>query len=85
MPAEPFIDYLNAADALLEARCGITSNDVDTESVAHAQDAGWTPEECVQWLAEKYDLEAINQPIGGNPCETTSSITCDPATPGCSS
>jgi hypothetical protein len=28
----PFIDYLNAVDDLLEARFGITSNDVDTAS-----------------------------------------------------
>ena len=63
----PFIDYLNAVDDLLESRYGITSRDVDTASIAGCQDDGWTPEECVQWLAEKYDLERIDVgPYGGN-------------------
>lgn len=66
MPPEPvpFIEYLNAVDALLEARYGITSNDVETEPIAKAQDDNWTPEECVEWLGTKYDLEPINQPSG---------------------
>ena len=56
----PFIEYLNAADDLLEARYGVTSNDVDVDVVAGGQDAGWSPEECVNWLAEKYDMERID-------------------------
>ena len=60
----PFIDYLNAVDAMLECRYGITSNDVDMASIAGSQDDG--PEECVQWLGEKYDLERIDiGPYGG--------------------
>ncbi len=63
---EPFIDYLNRVDDLLEARYGITSHDVDTASIAGCQDDGWTHEECVQWLANKYDLERIDcGPYGG--------------------
>ena len=52
----PFIEYLNLVDDLLETRFGITSNDVDTASIAGCQDDGWTPTECVQWIADKYDL-----------------------------
>ena len=62
----PFIDYLNAVDDLLEARFGITSNDVDTASIAGCQDDEWTPDECTSWLAEKYELERIDiGPYGG--------------------
>jgi hypothetical protein len=69
----PFIDYLNAVDDLLEGRYGITSNDVDTASIAGSQDDGWTPEECVQWLADKYELERIDiGPYGGRLCVTRS-------------
>jgi hypothetical protein len=63
----PFIDYLNAVDDLLESRYGITSNDIDMACIAGCQDEEWTPEECVQWLAEKYELERIdNDPYGGS-------------------
>ncbi len=62
----PFIDYLNAVDGLLEARYGITSNDVDMDAIAGSQDDGWTPLECVQWIAEKRNLERIDAgPYGG--------------------
>ena len=70
----PFIKYLNTVDALLDARYGITSSDVDMESIAKAQDDGWTPEECVRWLGEKYDLEPINQPAGDNHAREADSI-----------
>ena len=63
----PFIEYLNAADDLLEARYGITSNDLDTATIAGCQDDCWTPEECVNWLADKYNMERIdNGPYGGS-------------------
>jgi hypothetical protein len=68
---QPFIDYLNRVDALLESMFGITSNDVDVASIAGSQDDGWTPEECVQWLADKYELERIDiGPYGGTSCAT---------------
>ncbi|MBT3192503.1 MAG: hypothetical protein HN341_08105 [Verrucomicrobia bacterium] len=67
----PFIDYLNAVDDLLESRYGITSNDVDVASIAGSQDDGWTPAECVEWLAGKYELERIDiGPYGGTSCAT---------------
>ncbi len=59
MNGMPFIDYLNAVDDMLEIRYGITSNDVDTASVAGCQDDGWTPEDCVAWLADRYELVQI--------------------------
>ena len=62
----PFIDYLNAVDALLEKRHGITSSDLDTDGIACAQEGGWTPEETVEWIANKYDLDRIDLgPYGG--------------------
>jgi hypothetical protein len=60
MSTLPFIEYLNTVDDLLEARYGITSYDVDTVSIAGSQDDGWTPEECVEWIAGKYNLVALN-------------------------
>jgi hypothetical protein len=69
----PFIDYLNAVDDLMEAQYGITSKDVDTASIAGAQDDGWTPGECVQWLAVRYELKRIDTgPYGGILCATRS-------------
>ena len=60
MSDEPFIDYLNAVDDLLESRYGMTSKDVDTASIAGCQDDGWSPDECVQWIAGKYELVEID-------------------------
>jgi hypothetical protein len=72
----PFIDYLNAVDDLLESQYGITNGDVDTASIAGCQDDGWTPEECVSWLEEEYDLERIDVgPYGGMNEEDTSNQT----------
>jgi hypothetical protein len=69
----PFIEYLNAVDDLMESRYGITSNDVDAASIAGAQDNGWMPEECVQWLADKYELKRTDTgPYGGIQCATRS-------------
>lgn len=52
-----FIEFLDAVDDLLEARYGITSNDTNLESIAVSQEAGWTPEETVDWIGNKYELE----------------------------
>ena len=60
MSEMPFIDYLNAVDDLLEARYGITSRDVDIASVASCQDDLWSPEECVEWLAGKWELVRVS-------------------------
>ena len=72
----PFIDYLNAVDALLEERYGITTNDMGVETLASSQEDGWTPEETVEWLENKYDLDRIDTgPCGGPLCRNASSTT----------
>jgi len=53
----PFIDYLNAVDAALEQRYGITSSDTNMDLIAACQEAGDTPRDCVEQIAEKYDLK----------------------------
>ena len=55
----PFIDYLNEVDRLLHERHGIES--VDLEAVAAGQEAGETPQEHADWIAERYDLEPLPQ------------------------
>jgi hypothetical protein len=56
---EPFIEYLNAVDDILENRFGVTSNDTGLESIASGQESGWTPVETAVWLAEHYELTPI--------------------------
>ena len=51
--SRPFVDYLCEVDRLLEAKFGVTAEDLD--AVAAAQEAGESPEEHVAWLAERYD------------------------------
>ena len=55
----PFIDFLCEVDRLLYERCGIES--VDLETVAAAQEAGESPQEHADWIAERYDLEPLPQ------------------------
>lgn len=52
-----FIDYLCEVDRLLHEQYGITSEDLDAG--AAAQEAGDTPQEHVDWIAEHYDLEPL--------------------------
>ena len=47
----PSIDYLNAVDDLLEDQFDVTTDDCDLEMVAEYQEAGATPEQCVEWIA----------------------------------
>ena len=61
MSVMPFIDYLNAVDDLLEGRYGITSSDVGMGAIAGCQDDLWSVEECVEWLAGKYELIPLSQ------------------------
>ena len=53
----PFIDFLCEVDRLLFERYGIES--VDLDAVAAAQEAGETPQEHVDRIAERYDLEPL--------------------------
>ena len=58
----PFIEFLCEVDRLLHKRYGIES--VDLEAVAAAQEAGETPQEHVDWIAERYDLAPLPQARG---------------------
>ena len=53
----PFVEYMCEVDRLLHERYGIASEDLD--AVAAAQEAGESPDEHVEWLAEHYDLEPL--------------------------
>ena len=58
-PADmPFIDYVNAVEDELESIYSITLGDagIELEQLAHAQEAGESPSEWVDWFAEKWDL-----------------------------
>ena len=59
----PFIEYLSQVDRLLHEQYGIES--IDLEAVAAAQEAGETPQEHVDWIAERYDLAPLPQARGG--------------------
>ena len=52
-----FIDYMCEVDRLLHEQYGITADDLD--AVAAAQEAGDTPQEHVDWIAEHYHLEPL--------------------------
>lgn len=64
----PFVEYLCEVDRLLHELYGITADDLD--GIAAAQEAGESPEEHVEWLAEHYDLCLLpNAELeGGVPC-----------------
>ena len=64
----PFVDYMCEVDRLLHDLFGITSDDLG--AVAAAQEAGETPEEHVEWLAEHYGLCPLPSVElgGGVPC-----------------
>ena len=53
----PFIDFVCEVDRLLHELYGITAEDLD--AVAAAQEAGDTPQEHVDWIAEHYQLEPL--------------------------
>lgn len=54
----PFIDYVNAVEDELESIYCLSIFDagIELEQLAHAQEAGESPSEWVEWFAEKYDL-----------------------------
>ena len=52
-----FIDYMCEVDRLLHEQYGITADDLD--AVAAAQEAGDSPQEHVDWIAEHYHLEPL--------------------------
>ena len=66
--ARPFVEYMCEVDRLLHEQYGVTADDLD--AVAAAQEAGDSPEEHVDWLAEHYDLCLLPSVElgGGVPC-----------------
>ena len=54
-----YMDYLIEVDWLLQDRYGITTDDTDLDMVAAAQEAGDTPQEHVDWIAEHFNLEPL--------------------------
>ncbi len=58
----PYIVFLYEVDRLLYDQYGITADDLS--AVAAAQEAGNTPQDHVNWIAEHYDLEPL--PNGGS-------------------
>lgn len=48
----PFIDYLDAVDALLEQCISRTSTQDELEEIAAAQEAGDNPEACTAYLID---------------------------------
>ena len=56
---QPFIEYLNIVDDLLKTVYGITSDDTGMTLITVCHKAGETPEECVQQIADKYELVSI--------------------------
>ena len=57
----PYMDYLAEVDWLLQRLYGLTTDDTDLAMVAAAQEAGDTPQEHVDWMAEHYDLQPLPQ------------------------
>ncbi|NLE61963.1 MAG: hypothetical protein GX616_26710 [Planctomycetes bacterium] len=53
----PYLELLCEVDCLLDEQYGITADDLD--AVAAAQEAGETPQEHVDWIAEHYHLEPL--------------------------
>jgi len=53
----PFVYYMCEVDRLLYEQYGITADDLD--AVAAAQEAGETPQEHVDWIAEHCELEPL--------------------------
>ena len=56
-----YMDYLIEVDWLLQRLFGITTDDTDLAMVAAAQEAGDTPQEHVDWIAEHFNLEPLPQ------------------------
>ena len=52
-----FVEYMCEVDRLLYEQYGITADDLD--AVAAAQEAGDSPQEHVDWIAEHYQLEPL--------------------------
>jgi hypothetical protein len=54
----PFIDYWDTVDTAMLKFFGIDTSDagIEPDRIAHAQEAGDTPEDFALWFGEKYGL-----------------------------
>ena len=57
---QPFIDYLNAVDDLIEARIGETSGQADMDEIAGAQEAGHSPADCAEAIIRRMSIRKLN-------------------------
>ena len=57
----PFVDFLSEVNALLLVRHGITHKDTNLDLIRSCHRAGETPEDCVEQIAAKYDLDRIDE------------------------
>ena len=57
---EAFVDYLDVIDGLLQQRHGITWKDTNLDLIKSCHRNGETPQECVEEIATKYDLDRID-------------------------
>lgn len=55
----PYIEFLREVDRLLYEQYGITTDDTGMEIVGASQEAGIKPQEHVDWLAERFNLEPL--------------------------
>jgi hypothetical protein len=55
----PYIEFLSEVDRLLEKQFGITTADAGQSGIASSQEAGESPQDHVDWLAEHFDLEPL--------------------------
>jgi hypothetical protein len=60
---QPFLDYLNAVDARLEARTGELTEQRDIDAVAACQEAGDSPEDCARELVRRIRIRALNDAL----------------------
>ena len=58
---QPLVDFVEEVDTLLAVRHGITHEDTNLDLIRSCHRAGETPEECVEQIATKYDLERIDE------------------------
>jgi hypothetical protein len=59
----PFVEYLCEVDRLLHEQHGITAEDLD--AAAAAQEAGESPQEHADWIAENRAIGPLPRPTGG--------------------
>lgn len=57
-----FMHYWDAIDAALMQHFGIDSCDagIEPDTIAGAEESGWSPEEFALWYGEKYDLTPLS-------------------------